>query len=220
MSDVSLAPAAPGQVTGASVRFNRIFVRDNHAGPGGPRGIDIGSDIYLVVLVTTDLSATPYEISHQGVWNGVRDRTALPISSWDVYRSLDALPRYLGIRAQIMRSKQGNRDLAGEIRAALDSEAGRAARDGMTGLLSAQNATAGAIASASSELFSCIVSTLANDKDEQIFYSLVDLDLEHDNLGIGGIHTLGIKESTGAGDGADPPTGAWIEFEVLAFHKN
>jgi hypothetical protein len=25
MSDVSLAPAAPGQVTGASVRFNRIF---------------------------------------------------------------------------------------------------------------------------------------------------------------------------------------------------
>lgn len=83
MSDVSSTPAAPGQLTGASVRFHRIFVRDNHAGLGGPGKIDIGSDIYLVVLVTTDL-ASPKSSTRTmpsrstRMFDGLRSRCTMP----------------------------------------------------------------------------------------------------------------------------------------------
>src|SRR5208283_5449575 len=120
-----LAMAGPSLLTGLSgviVRVSRMQILKNHN--HGLFGRDEAADVYPIVLVASDKGTQPAQLASSGIFNGIFDGDDLPIAApgFDVSRNLNAVPSFLDIHVLLMRSKQHQRDVAGAISKALQSD--------------------------------------------------------------------------------------------------
>ncbi len=186
-----LAMAGPSLLTGLTgviVRVSRMQILNNHN--QGLFGRDEAADVYPIVLVASDKGTQPAQLASPGIFNGIFDGDDLPIAApgFDVSRNLSAVPSFLDVHVVLMRSLQHQRDVAGAINQALQSQQGQAATSALTTLLTGVNPIAGTAMSIGTTILQIVTNVLAQGKDEQIFYGVTSLDQSPDALGIGVTH--------------------------------
>ncbi len=206
----SLGPS--GQLAGLSgvtVRINDVYIRNNHA---DVIGIDISTDVYLVAMVVSQKGTSVEAIRPFGVFNGIYDDMQLPIThAWAIDRQLDGVPEFLDVHVVVMRSMQGQRELATEILAAMKTDEYAAAQTALTTAVTSANPVAGTVLSVAEGLFQVVMGIVAKQKDRQIFYGVASFEDSPDDLGIGRRWHLGRR----AGPSVSRPDDAVVTFEVV-----
>jgi hypothetical protein len=188
-------------LSGVTVRFGNAHVIDNHT----RFDWEPPADVYPLIAVVSDAAPHPVDIRALGVFNEVDDASDLPTGAgWDVLRSFDRTPSFLDVHVILMRSKQGIRDTAAQLAAALDTAPAKALTSALsTSIALASPAVRGTVAAAGS-LLGLVVSYLAKERDEQIFYGVAAFDDDPDDLGIGRVWRL------------TDHANARVDFEILS----
>jgi len=188
--------------TGVFVRFKEIKVLDNHA---SFLVWDVSADIYPIVMVISDASEKPYQISFMNVFNGVKDGDSLTIThGLDLARTYSCIPRFLDIHVVVMKSNERTRNIAKAVSEALSSVDGKNIITTLGDAVSGANPIAGTVVTIGTSLLSLITGYLSKEKDEQVFYGVASFENDPDALGIGKIWPLTDKKN------------ASIFFEVIA----
>jgi hypothetical protein len=172
---------------GVTVRFSRAHVIDSHA----RFDWEIAADVYPLIAVVSDGAEGPVEIRALGVFSEIDDATDLPTGSdWDVLRAFDRTPSFLDVHVILMRSRRGIRDTVAQLAAALDTAPAKALTAALGAAVTSAEPAARSTVAAAGALLGLVVSYLAKERDEQLFYGVASFEDDPDDLGIGRVWRL------------------------------
>jgi hypothetical protein len=174
-------------LSGVTVRFGKAHVIDSHA----RFDWELTPDVYPLIAVVSDAAPRPVEIRALGVCNEVDDIGDLPTGAgWDVPRTFAGTPSFLDIHVILMRSKQGIRDTAAQLAAVLDTAPAQALTSALSASIAGASPAARGTVAAAGALLGLVVSYLAKERDEQLFYGVASFEDDPDDLGIGRVWRL------------------------------
>jgi hypothetical protein len=175
-------PITPlNNINAVHIRFKELKVIDNHT---SFISWDSPADVYALAFAVNDVSQKTYDISTAGIFNGIKDNDDLPsVSQLDIVRTFNNPPHFLDIHVLVLKSSQKKRDLAKSVNDALSSPEGAGFSSTLNTAIS--NSAAGEILHVTTSLLSHITTVISLDEDEQLFYGILCLEDDPDDLGIG-----------------------------------
>jgi hypothetical protein len=165
-------------VTDIRMSLKEVYVKDTR---------DLGKgDIYLVTLVTDNLSAEPFTITIK-TFEDIHDDERLPIGPGGlaIYRNEPGkIPRFLDYRILVVESDQEIRQAVDVLEQVKEDEQYKSFRDSLSAMVGVSHPATALITVAADFVMGLIARVLRMNRDDQIIYIAGSFDDKFDDLGV------------------------------------
>jgi hypothetical protein len=178
VSNTLRAMAIDPSVTDIRMSLKEVFIKDTRD-PGK-------GDIYLVTLVTDNLSPEPFTITIK-TFEDIHDEEGLPIGPGGlaIYRNEPGkIPRFLDYRILIVESDQEIRQAGDVLEQVKEDEQYKSFRDSLSAMAGISQPATALITVAADFIMGLVARILRMNRDDQIIYVAGSFDDKFDDLGV------------------------------------